>query len=942
MFIADRNVFGVDLNPVAVELAEVSLWLNSIYEGAFVPWFGMQLVCGNSLVGARKQTYSSDLIAAGRKGQALWYDNEPVRVMPGTKRHVDHVYHFLLGHPSMSKYDDKVVKDLAQDHIKTLNTWRTAFTKYLTDAELKTTQELSAQIDDLWKQHCDQLRVVRAKTTDPLTIFDREEDNPDSLTLTEQKDELFRQEGLLAEVTSSSAYCRLKLVMDYWCALWFWPILESKHLPTRSQFLGDVSRILSTTNAELSTLETLLEEYEHLKIVRTLASHYRFMHWELEFADIFEDNDGFDLIIGNPPWIKLEWQEGEVLGDRDPRFVVKKLTAPQAAKLRVETLQKFQMTSEYLSHYESSSATQSFLNARANYPSLQGIQGNSYKCFLSRSFDLAASESGVTALVHPAGIFDDPKGGEFRTFLYERLRYHFRFKNALLLFPIVHQAIFALNVYGGARSPSFEFISNLLHPRTIDQSFECADASGELPGIKDEENNWDLSGHRDRVIRVDMARLALFTRLYDAKGTPATQGRLPVLHGEPLVRVLECLAETPKKLIDLKDDIIPSVLWDETNAQKDGTILRSTDFVAAKEFVFSGPHIHVGNPFRKTPKSTCISKSDYDVIDLTALPDDYLPRTNYKPACPFEEYKRRVPQAWDGTQITDHYRLMARKMLSLPMERTLISTIIPRDVAHTNGCISIAFKHDYELIRMAAQCFSLPFDFFIKSTGKTNLYPETLETFPVLSSEIDALKFVRVLGLTCLTRSYSDLWQSVFSKTWTADQWTSQNPVAAAEYFVGLSGTWSPNCGLRSELLRRQALLELDVLVAMELGLDLNDLKGIYKVQFPVLRQYDSATFYDQAGRIVFTPNKIGLPGVGLARDQWLSVRLMTSGTVEQVVHDTTIQGGPIVRTVTYQAPFFSMNREQDYEGAWKEFSRRRGPNHSLQIHKDEKLSSLI
>ena len=31
MYLADRNVFGVDLNPVAVELAEVSLWLNAIY-----------------------------------------------------------------------------------------------------------------------------------------------------------------------------------------------------------------------------------------------------------------------------------------------------------------------------------------------------------------------------------------------------------------------------------------------------------------------------------------------------------------------------------------------------------------------------------------------------------------------------------------------------------------------------------------------------------------------------------------------------------------------------------------------------------------------------------------------------------------------------------------------------------------------------------------------
>ena len=64
MFIADRNVFGVDLNPVAVELAEVSIWLNAIYgetdaQGrplpAHVPWFGYQLFAGNSLIGARHQ-----------------------------------------------------------------------------------------------------------------------------------------------------------------------------------------------------------------------------------------------------------------------------------------------------------------------------------------------------------------------------------------------------------------------------------------------------------------------------------------------------------------------------------------------------------------------------------------------------------------------------------------------------------------------------------------------------------------------------------------------------------------------------------------------------------------------------------------------------------------------------------------------------------------------
>jgi len=51
---------------------------------------------------------------------------------------------------------------------------------------------------------------------------------------------------------------------------------------------------------------------------------------------------------------------------------------------------------------------------------------------------------------------------------------------------------------------------------------------------------------------------------------------------------------------------------------------------------------------------------------------------------------------------------------------------------------------------------------------------------------------------------------------------------------------------------------------------------------------------------------------------------------------------GLFKRTIAYQAPFFSMNREQDYADAWKEFSSRLGIGNSALIHKDEKMSSII
>src|SRR5690625_5228494 len=57
--IALHQVYGVDLNSTAVELAEVSLWLDTMQPGLHAPWFGLRLKRGNSLVGARRATYSS-------------------------------------------------------------------------------------------------------------------------------------------------------------------------------------------------------------------------------------------------------------------------------------------------------------------------------------------------------------------------------------------------------------------------------------------------------------------------------------------------------------------------------------------------------------------------------------------------------------------------------------------------------------------------------------------------------------------------------------------------------------------------------------------------------------------------------------------------------------------------------------------------------------------
>lgn len=943
MFIADRNVFGVDLNPVAVELAEVSLWLNSIHEGAFVPWFGMQLVCGNSLVGARRQTFSCELLSAGRKTKQLWYESEPERVMPGTKRQTNHVYHFLLPDPSMSKYDDKAVKELAKDQLKTIDTWRTAFCKPLTDAEEKTALELSERIDGLWKEHCDKLRSLRASTTDPLTIFGREENNLTNLTLTEQKDELFKHEGLAAEVTASSAYSRLKLVMDYWCALWFWPILRSSHLPTRAEFFADIDIVLSTSSSDdKDAMQHRIDQSDRLGIVHDLVNAHRFMHWELEFADIFEDNGGFDLVIGNPPWIKLEWQESGILGDHDPAFVVKKVSASDTAKARKTTIEHYGILDEYLSAFEESASMQAFCKAMQNYAILRGVQSNSFKSFLPKGW-MVANEAGIVSYVHPEGVYDDPKGPSLRQQIYARLRYHFQFQNQLILFPIGDRKKYSLNIYSNQLTNHFISISNLFHPRTIDSCFEH-DGAGAVPGIKTDLNEWDFSGHRGRLIETDEATLQVYARLYDAPGTPPSAARLPTLHLSSFVKILERIAHSQTKLADLGNDVITTQCWDESNQQKDGTIKRSTTFVdCVDNLVYAGPHFHIGNPLSKTPRRVCTEKGHYDVLDLSNISEDYMPRTNYIPACPMQEYRRRMPDAWGETKVADHYRLIARKMISPEMERTLISCIIPPRIAHTNGAISIAFRSSNALLASAAQFFSLPFDFFIKSTGKSNLYNDTILALPFIHGQpfIDVVSS-RVLMLNCLVENYRDLWNESFSNTFQKDLWTNADLFAAlGNPFSNLTHQWSSHCALRTELARRQALIELDVLVSMIYKITLSELTDMYRIQFPVMRQYEGDTYYDQNGRIVFTANK-SLPGVGVERKVWEDIKTMNSGMHVKTFEDDTTPGGPFKRTITYQAPFFSMNRERDYEVAWKEFSSRFGKHNAMLIHKDDKISSII
>jgi hypothetical protein len=203
------------------------------------------------------------------------------------------------------------------------------------------------------------------------------------------------------------------------------------------------------------------------------------------------------------------------------------------------------------------------------------------------------------------------------------------------------------------------------------------------------------------------------------------------------------------------------------------------------------------------------------------------------------------------------------------------------------------------------------------------------------------------------------LWEKCWKNEFTIYRWTKVDERLDSQFFERLTSTWQWNSALRSDYARRHALVEIDVLTSMALKLTLDELQTIYRVQFPVMRQYEADTWYDRTGRIIFTSSK-GLSGVGLDRKfnkknafvtgikdvvyidrvsglgsetqphtesdiqlGWEDIKNLESGIVTKTFMDDTMPNGPHERTIEYHAPFDKCNREDDYNTVWAEFERR-------------------
>lgn len=919
--IALHQVHGVDLNSTAVELAEVSLWLDTMVKDLQAPWFGLRLRRGNSLIGARRSTYSRAAVM-DKSWLASTPQDAPLTGLVGAMRResddeavVGRIHHFLLPAAGWGAASDaKEVKDLAGDAQKVLKTWRNSVKTKPTKAQADRLVNLGRRVESLWKLSLRRLQVAEQEARREIDYFGKgESEVPQSGAAVTRAD----IEESLGDL--NGAYQRLRRVMDAWNALWFWPLTEQATggatPPSLDEWLAALEKILGLVGKEskMQGQRTLaaganwdeLNDAEHadlqfsltvdidtvrvahpwLGVCENIAADQGFFHWELDFASVF-GRGGFDLQLGNPPWVRPRSDEAALLAEGDPWWqLTDKPTQAQVTAKRKLTLARDGMQDFFVEAAVPTAIVAEFLGSQADYPLLSGLQPDLYRAFMVRTWQ-SASPTGVVTMIHPESHFTEKKAAYLRAESYRRLRRHWQFINELSLFEIHHLVTYGVHVYGSRQeSPRFRMAASLYHPDTVARS-EVHDGSGEVPGLKDGDGNWDTRPHAERIIEVDETVLGVWADILDEPGTPAVQARMVYPVNRASSRVLEKLSKAPRvRELGLQY----SSGWHETADRKKGYFeVGSAVPESWDDVILQGPHFTVANPFAKQPNPTMKNNLDWTEIDLEALPPDFIPRTSYQPTGDLLSYSSNYSRGTTnghGVSARDQLRIGWRRMASTTGVRTLFPILLLPGTAHVNTVVS-AFGEEISQPSRALEVLgflcSIPMDFLTKAASFGDFYGSVVDSLPLhLGTSLGRELQIRIAKLTCLTNDFARIWEAIDI------------------------GPWASSAPARRPADRRQLQLEVDVIVALVLGISIDELCTIYHTQFPVLRGYEQIDLYDANGRKV--PGDMN--------------RLYRKERDSLTLEDRTWTHPQSGVEYIFEFPFQSFDREEDMRKAYALFS---------------------
>jgi len=328
--VVERCIYGVDINPLAVEFARVSLWIETLDQDLPFTFLDHKIKVGNSLVGCWLDRVMDYPLKAWEREGGDGKDGER------TQR----IEEFLKG-PRIggqgsvtSGQKEKEGSSPATGHRPPTTGRRSG------DGIIK--QEMRSLIEQRFRG---QMPLFEDDTVDIVHVVEQAQADYEQLHQMALHNPEARERFYREHIQSSPAVQRLKRAMDEWCAVWFWPMDEesAKHAPTPKTFHS------GRGSAASDQKDTILDR---------VVAEQRFFHWELEFPDVFLPSSpstihqpptnnsspstihqppataspsspatdhrplttGFDATFGNPPWEVMKPNSQEFFTEYDPVY----------------------------------------------------------------------------------------------------------------------------------------------------------------------------------------------------------------------------------------------------------------------------------------------------------------------------------------------------------------------------------------------------------------------------------------------------------------------------------------------------------------------------------------------------------------------------------------------------------------------------------------------
>ena len=823
-----RCIYGVDKNPLAVELAKVSLWLHSFTVGAPLSFLDHHLRCGDSLLGLRVGEAVDEMNRLG--GLGAWSAMAGAENAAAGMQQIEALSDADVAEVHESAALFQGVEEMTAELRGLLDMlcglrWLTAGMKKneRTLFESPLFETLRQRPQDAFKLLAHGPDVPEIRQTDAIR-HSGESRNPSSPASPPGSAGLQPASGS-ADLQSASGSVGLGSVG-------LQPASGSGG-PQPASGQGDNPPTPDNVQSGATAFANLWHN------ARTIADRETFLHWEAAFPGVWKQwqdshpRGGFDAVIGNPPWDRIKLQEVEWFATRAPELARAPTAAARRAAIQELRAQGDPLAADFDDAKGRADSLGRLVRASGHYPLLGGGDINLYSLFVERAMRLVKAE-GLVGLLTPSGIYADLTAAKFFKSVSTRGRVAglYDFENRRLgtdlppFFPDVDSRFkFCALIFGGAQ-------------RQFDAT-ACAFFLHDTKDIADEDRCFPLAPDDFARVNPNTGTAPVFRTRRDADITRDIYARHPVLVDRSDGTEHKTWPVKYVRMFDMTND---SHLF-RTAAQLDAEgfyPVKGNRWQRGKELylpLYQGRMIHQfdhrANSVRVNPESTHNPYLSEEVNETQHADPRFLPQSQYW--VPIASVESTLPQ-------NGGYALAFRDIARPTDVRTVIASLVPwAGLGNTLPILVEDFgtRPDKELRPKGSSLFSaaeiaclaanlnaLCLDFVARQKAQgTHLNWYTVEQLPVIAPE----DYDRQFG----EKTARDLVRDhVLRLTYTAHDMA---PFARDLGYGGPPFIWN-------EEERRHLRARLDALYFHLYGISREDADYILST-FPIVRRQDETSF---------------------------------------------------------------------------------------------------